>query len=43
VVGEVLTIATSTVERHVANILTTLDYRSRTQLSAWAAGQRLGG
>jgi pimeloyl-ACP methyl ester carboxylesterase/DNA-binding CsgD family transcriptional regulator len=42
-VGEVLTIATSTVERHVANILTKLDYRSRTQLSAWAAGQRLGG
>jgi pimeloyl-ACP methyl ester carboxylesterase/DNA-binding CsgD family transcriptional regulator len=40
-VGKILTISTSTVERHVANILTKLDYRSRTQLSAWAAEQKL--
>ena len=40
-VGAAVSISTSTVERHVANILTKLEYRSRTQLSAWAAEQRL--
>jgi pimeloyl-ACP methyl ester carboxylesterase/DNA-binding CsgD family transcriptional regulator len=40
-VGVALSISTSTVERHVANILMKLDYRSRTQLSGWAAEQRL--
>ncbi|HEX3304178.1 MAG TPA: alpha/beta fold hydrolase [Thermomicrobiales bacterium] len=40
-VGEALSISISTVERHVANILMKLGFRSRTQLSLWAAEQRL--
>ena len=40
-VGESLSISISTVERHVANILMKLGYRSRVQLSLWAAEQRL--
>jgi DNA-binding NarL/FixJ family response regulator len=36
-----LSISISTVERHVANILMKLGFRSRTQLSLWAAEQRL--
>jgi pimeloyl-ACP methyl ester carboxylesterase/DNA-binding CsgD family transcriptional regulator len=39
-VSEMLSISISTVERHVANILMKLGYRSRAQLSAWAAAQR---
>jgi pimeloyl-ACP methyl ester carboxylesterase/DNA-binding CsgD family transcriptional regulator len=39
-VSETLSISISTVERHVANILMKLGYRSRSQLSAWAAAQR---
>jgi pimeloyl-ACP methyl ester carboxylesterase/DNA-binding CsgD family transcriptional regulator len=39
-VSEALSISISTVERHVANILMKLGYRSRSQLSAWAAAQR---
>ena len=38
-VGAELEISVSTVERHVANILLKLGYRSRAQLSLWAAGQ----
>jgi pimeloyl-ACP methyl ester carboxylesterase/DNA-binding CsgD family transcriptional regulator len=40
-VSEALSISISTVERHVANILMKLGFRSRTQLSLWAAEQRL--
>jgi predicted ATPase/DNA-binding CsgD family transcriptional regulator/ADP-ribose pyrophosphatase YjhB (NUDIX family) len=36
-IAEQLVIATSTVERHVANILIKLDLSSRTQIAAWAA------
>ena len=35
-IAEELYIASSTVERHVANILNKLGYRSRTQIAAWA-------
>jgi DNA-binding NarL/FixJ family response regulator/Tfp pilus assembly protein PilF len=35
-VADALVIAVSTVERHVANILTKLDLRSRTELALWA-------
>jgi DNA-binding CsgD family transcriptional regulator/class 3 adenylate cyclase len=35
-IAEELFIASSTVERHVANILNKLGYRSRTQIAAWA-------
>jgi DNA-binding NarL/FixJ family response regulator len=40
-VSEALSISISTVERHVANLRMKLGFRSRTQLSLWAAGQRL--
>ena len=39
-VGAELAISVSTVERHVANILAKLGYRSRAQLTLWAAAQR---
>jgi pimeloyl-ACP methyl ester carboxylesterase/DNA-binding CsgD family transcriptional regulator len=39
-VGAELAISISTVERHVANILLKLGFRSRAQLSAWAASQQ---
>ncbi len=35
-IGEELSIATSTAERHVINILNKLGYHSRTQIAAWA-------
>lgn len=40
-IAEELTISVATVERHVANILGKLGYRSRTQIAAWAVDQRL--
>jgi DNA-binding CsgD family transcriptional regulator len=40
-VASALSISISTVERHVANILLKLGFRSRSQLSAWAAGEQL--
>ena len=38
-IGAQLVIATSTAERHVANILAKLEMRSRAQIAAWAAVQ----
>jgi pimeloyl-ACP methyl ester carboxylesterase/DNA-binding CsgD family transcriptional regulator len=38
-ISDVLSISVSTVERHVANMLTKLGYRSRAQIAAWAVGQ----
>jgi DNA-binding CsgD family transcriptional regulator len=40
-IADELSIATATVERHVANILAKLGYRSRTQIAAWSATQGL--
>jgi pimeloyl-ACP methyl ester carboxylesterase/DNA-binding CsgD family transcriptional regulator len=40
-IAEELVIASSTAERHVANILNKLGYHSRTQIAAWAVEQRL--
>jgi pimeloyl-ACP methyl ester carboxylesterase/DNA-binding CsgD family transcriptional regulator len=40
-IAEELVIAESTVERHVANILTKLDFHSRTQIAAWMVEQGL--
>lgn len=40
-IGEELVIATSTTERHVANILNKLGMRSRAQVAAWAVRQGL--
>ncbi len=40
-VAEELSIARSTVERHVANILGKLGFHSRTQLAAWAVAHEL--
>jgi non-specific serine/threonine protein kinase len=36
-IGEALVVSRGTVERHVANILAKLEYRSRAQVAAWAA------
>jgi DNA-binding CsgD family transcriptional regulator/class 3 adenylate cyclase len=38
-IGDELGISVSTVERHVANILTKLSFRSRAQIAAWSAAQ----
>jgi DNA-binding NarL/FixJ family response regulator len=40
-IAEELVIASSTAERHIANILNKLGYHSRTQIAAWAVEQRL--
>jgi DNA-binding CsgD family transcriptional regulator/class 3 adenylate cyclase len=40
-IGEELGISVGTVERHVANMLGKLGYRSRTQIAAWAADHAL--
>jgi DNA-binding NarL/FixJ family response regulator len=40
-IGQELVISRGTVERHVANILTKLDYRSRSQVAVWAAAHNL--
>jgi DNA-binding NarL/FixJ family response regulator len=42
IAGE-LVIATSTTERHVANILNKLDMRTRSQIAVWAIECGLGG
>ncbi|WP_344138224.1 ATP-binding protein [Saccharopolyspora halophila] len=39
-IAENLVIAQRTVEAHVQNILTKLDFSSRTQIAGWVAGQR---
>jgi len=38
-IGDELTISVSTAERHVANILMKLGFRSRAQIAAWSASQ----
>jgi DNA-binding NarL/FixJ family response regulator len=38
-IADELVISVATVERHVANILAKLSYRSRTQVAAWAVEQ----
>jgi DNA-binding NarL/FixJ family response regulator len=40
-IAEDLVIATSTTERHVANILAKLEFQSRTQIAAWAIENEL--
>jgi pimeloyl-ACP methyl ester carboxylesterase/class 3 adenylate cyclase/DNA-binding CsgD family transcriptional regulator len=40
-IADELAISVATVERHVANILSKLGYRSRTQVAAWAVEQGL--
>jgi pimeloyl-ACP methyl ester carboxylesterase/class 3 adenylate cyclase len=40
-IGDELVISTATVERHVANMLAKLGYRSRTQIAAWVVDQGL--
>jgi DNA-binding NarL/FixJ family response regulator len=40
-IADELTISVATVERHVANILIKLGFRSRTQVAAWAVEQGL--
>jgi DNA-binding CsgD family transcriptional regulator len=40
-IADELVISVATVERHVANILIKLDYRSRTQIAAWAVERGL--
>ena len=41
-IAEILVIAQRTVEGHVQNILTKLDFSSRAQIAGWVAGQRQG-
>ncbi|HKG24329.1 MAG TPA: helix-turn-helix transcriptional regulator, partial [Thermomicrobiales bacterium] len=39
-IGGELSISTATVERHVANIMTKLAFRSRAQIAAWVVAQQ---
>jgi predicted ATPase/DNA-binding NarL/FixJ family response regulator len=41
VIAEELVISPATVARHIANIMTKLDFRSRAQIAAWITDQRL--
>jgi class 3 adenylate cyclase/DNA-binding CsgD family transcriptional regulator len=42
-IAETLVVASSTVERHVANVLSKLNLSSRTQVAAWAGGNVVHG
>jgi predicted ATPase/DNA-binding NarL/FixJ family response regulator len=41
IIAEELVISPATVARHIANIMTKLDFRSRAQIAAWITDQRL--